>query len=35
MRAGASSTGNMQNRPRKLGIFHTTDENHPGVAATL
>ena len=26
--AGNSSTGNMQNRPRKLGILHTTDENH-------
>ena len=26
--AGSGSTGNMQNRPRKLGLFHTTDENH-------
>ncbi len=26
--AGSSSNGNMQNRPRKLGMLHTTDENH-------
>ena len=29
VRAGSSGTGNMQNRPRKLGMLHTTDENHP------
>jgi hypothetical protein len=29
VRAGSSSSGNMQNRPRKIGLFHTTDENHP------
>ncbi|HUR48168.1 MAG TPA: hypothetical protein VMY88_01365 [Acidimicrobiales bacterium] len=28
VRAGNSSSGNMQNRPRKLGLLHTTDENH-------
>ena len=26
--AGGSASGNMQNRPRKLGLFHTSDENH-------
>ena len=26
--AGTSSSGNMQNRPRKLGLLHTSDENH-------
>jgi hypothetical protein len=26
--AGPSASGNMQNRPRKLGLFHTTDEDH-------
>ena len=29
VRAGNSASGNMQNRPRKLGLLHTTDENHP------
>ena len=28
VRAGASASGNMQNRPRKLGMLHTSDENH-------
>ncbi len=28
VRAGNSASGNMQNRPRKLGLFHTSDENH-------
>ena len=27
--AGNGATGNMKGRPRKLGLFHTTDENHP------
>jgi hypothetical protein len=27
--AGNSSSGNMRNRPRKLGIMYTSDENHP------
>ena len=26
--AGPSAAGDMRNRPRKLGLFHTTDENH-------
>ena len=28
VRAGLSASGNMQNRPRKLGLYHTSDENH-------